>query len=131
MYTISKQFNFSAAHRLRRLPEDHPCSTLHGHNYKVTVELVSNILDVTGMVFDYRRLEPIKRWIDSTLDHQNLNDLHFFSMDETLSNPTAENLARVIYIKCKELLPDLYRDGIKINAVTVGETDKTWARYEA
>jgi 6-pyruvoyltetrahydropterin/6-carboxytetrahydropterin synthase len=131
MYTISKEFHFSAGHHLRRLPEDHPCSTFHGHNYKVTVELVSNILDSVGMVFDYRRLEPIKKWIDETFDHKDLNDGQYFITNESLCNPTAENMARVIFIKCKELLPDLYRDGIKINAVTVSETDKTSARYEA
>src|SRR5215468_9371730 len=34
-YTISKFFEFSAAHHLTGLPDDHPCSRVHGHNYVV------------------------------------------------------------------------------------------------
>jgi 6-pyruvoyltetrahydropterin/6-carboxytetrahydropterin synthase len=34
MYTITKQFSFSASHVLDHLPEGHPCARrLHGHNY--------------------------------------------------------------------------------------------------
>ena len=39
MFKISKEFYFSAAHALFGLPDDHPCTRLHGHNYVVTVHL--------------------------------------------------------------------------------------------
>ncbi|HBU96439.1 6-pyruvoyl trahydropterin synthase family protein, partial [Thalassospira lucentensis] len=39
MFTITKQFAFSASHQLAGLDADHPCSRLHGHNYIVEVEL--------------------------------------------------------------------------------------------
>ena len=127
MYTISKKFNFSAGHKLEGLPADHPCSNFHGHNYVVTVELKSEDLNSVGMVFDYRELQPIKKWIDETLDHKNLNYVLFYG--ETIQ-PTAEKLAYFCYLYFDQLLPSLYRMGIKISAVTVSETDKTSARYE-
>jgi 6-pyruvoyltetrahydropterin/6-carboxytetrahydropterin synthase len=116
MYIIRKEFAFSASHVLEHLPADHPCSNLHGHNYVVIVELRSQELSYVGFVTDYRALEPIKKYIDSKLDHRHLNDVIGF-------NPTAENLAYHIFMKFIETFPKLY-------AIEICETPKTFARYE-
>jgi len=116
MYIIRKQFSFAASHQLTGLPESHPCSRLHGHNYVVTVELRSSHLTSIGFVQDYRELKAIKNWIDDALDHQHLNNV----MSE---NPTAENIARWIYSMFIMEYPAL-------KAVEVSETPKTFARYE-
>jgi 6-pyruvoyltetrahydropterin/6-carboxytetrahydropterin synthase len=116
MYKITKEFSFCAAHRLNELIEGHPCSRVHGHNYKVKVELKSNDLDSAGMVQDYGELKGIGNWIDITLDHQFLNNV-------IPGNPTAENIAKWIFYKWKQRYPLL-------SAVEVSETDKTNARYE-
>jgi len=47
MYTISKQFTFSASHQLLNLCDSHPCYRLHGHNYIVEVELQASELNST------------------------------------------------------------------------------------
>ena len=117
MYKISKQFFFSAAHQLRGLPADHPCTRLHGHNYVVTVHLRSRELNSLGFVRDYNELRVVKEYIDSELDHRNLNDIM------APLNSSAENLAKMIYDHCKPLLPELY-------AIEVSETPKTSAIYE-
>jgi len=117
MYSISKQFSFSAAHSLRELSPEHPCTRLHGHNYVVTVHLKSEQLNETGFVCDYKELEKIKEYIDTHFDHQNLNDLMF------PLNPSAENLAKMLYDIFKPVFPQLY-------AVEVSETPKTSALYE-
>ena len=62
-YVISKDFSFSAAHYLNGLDEEHPCSRMHGHNYIVRVELISDTLNAIGFVVDYRDLSPIKDWL--------------------------------------------------------------------
>jgi 6-pyruvoyltetrahydropterin/6-carboxytetrahydropterin synthase len=116
MFTISKEFTFDAAHQLIGLPDDHPCTRLHGHTYTVIVELSSPVLNDTGFVLDYRELAMVKRYIDDNLDHRNLNDV--LNM-----NPTAELIAMHIYEYFKELIP-------RLTAVTVKETPKTKARYE-
>ena len=118
MYKISKEFHFSASHRLEGLPEEHPCSRLHGHNYIVKIELRNAVLNSVGFVVDYRELDSIKTWIDNTLDHKHLNDvLHF--------NPTAEKMAEYFY--------DIFKNKLgiwQITAVEISETPKTNARYE-
>jgi 6-pyruvoyltetrahydropterin/6-carboxytetrahydropterin synthase len=116
MFKITKEFSFCASHQLNGLREGHPCSRVHGHNYKVKVELKSNNLDKTGMVQDYGELKPIKNWVDEKLDHRHLNEV-------IPGNPTAENIARWICFQWKPHFPML-------SAVEVSETDKTWARYE-
>lgn len=121
MYTISKEFEFCASHNLNYLPIEHPCRRIHGHNYKVTLEFQSEVLDDAGMVIDYRALKPIGEWIDKTFDHQHLNDV-LGSI-----NPTAENIAAFIH---NEITINYDVRGI-LKAVTVKETDKTAARYEA
>ena len=117
MYKISKEFSFSASHQLEGLPQNHPCSKIHGHNYIVKVFLKSETLNETGFVRDYRELDSVKRYIDETLDHQHLNDVLTF-------NPTAENIAKFLYDTFKKDIPEVY-------AVEVSETPKTSAIYEA
>ena len=126
MYTISKEFHFSASHILFGLEDGHPCGRMHGHNYVIVVELQSQSLNKTGFVKDYRELDPIKKFIDEELDHKHLNDL--FLRDRVplfLGNPSAENMARVLFDVFQHLVPD-----VKISAVIVKETPKTAARYE-
>ncbi len=117
MYIISKEFSFSAAHQLHGLPETHPCSRLHGHNYIVKVHLKSEQLSETGFVRDYNELEIVKKYIDEVLDHRNLNDIM------APLNSSAENLAKLIFDKFKDEIPELY-------AIEVCETPKTSAIYE-
>lgn len=116
-YTISKEFAFSASHRLSGLPDDHQCARLHGHNYVVKVQLASNDLDTTGFVLDYGALAPVKELIDRKLDHRHLN----FVM---AGNPTAENLARWLTHEIRTRVP--LPDGVTVS-VGVSETPKTWA----
>jgi 6-pyruvoyltetrahydropterin/6-carboxytetrahydropterin synthase len=116
MFRISKQFAFSASHVLDCLEESHPCARLHGHNYVVTVHLQSETLNAYGFVTDYHALKTVKDYLDEHLDHRHLNDLLPF-------HPTAENIARHIYEKFCDQLPEMY-------AVEVSETPKTSAVYE-
>lgn len=121
MYTITKDFTFSASHVLEGLPEGHQCGRLHGHNYLVTVELSGRELDAAGFVLDFGALAPVKRWIDDTLDHRHLNDV----LPGELGNPTAEHMARHL---AEEVVPGLVDlpGGVAV-AVGVRETDKCWA----
>jgi 6-pyruvoyltetrahydropterin/6-carboxytetrahydropterin synthase len=61
MFTIAKRFTFSASHRLENLPEGHPCSRCHGHNYAVWLELKAERLDGRGMVVDFGELGLFKK----------------------------------------------------------------------
>ena len=115
MYKISKEFSFCASHKLEGLPEQHPCSRVHGHNYIVIVELEAQFLSELGFVVDYRNLTPIKEFIDIYLDHQHLNDA-------LACNPTAENIAKFLFNTFRKTFPQMV-------SVTVQETPKTAATY--
>ena len=116
MFTITKQFHFSASHTLDTLPEDHPCSRLHGHNYIVELVLQSDTLDEHGFVVDYLALKPFKDYIDDELDHRHLSDV--------LPFPTsAENIAQHLFRWAKQRWE-------QVSAVRVSETTKTWAEYQ-
>lgn len=118
MYTIWKEFHFSASHQLMGLEEAHPCSRMHGHNYIVEVELQSETLGATGFVRDYRELEALKVYIDDVFDHRHLNDI------VGDKNVTAESLAKHFYDWCKKIWPE-------VTAIRVRETLKSCAEYRA
>ena len=120
-YTISKDFPWSASHQLVGLPDDHPCSRLHGHNYIARVTITADTLDDTGFVIDYGQLAGVRRYIDDTLDHQHLNHIFRF-------NPTAENLARHLSDVVSKALTTSARDDLTVS-VAVSETPKTWATW--
>ena len=126
MYTISKQFEFEASHRLRGMPAGHQCGRHHGHSYVIEVELQAREVDVTGFVRDFGELRDVKLFVDTFLDHRHLNDDEVVNAlalaDPFAWNPTAENLARALYDTFKKSYPQL-------TAVRVSETRKTWASY--
>lgn len=121
MYTIAKRFAFSASHQLTHLPADHPCARLHGHNYEIEV-ILSGPLGAEGFVYDYRKLDAFKSFIDEQLDHRHLNEVRD-SPDGR--ETTAEALARYLFTCASSMVPA----GI-LTAVRVSETPKTWAHYE-
>lgn len=118
MYTISKRFNFEAAHCLPHLPPEHQCARLHGHSYRVEVTLASSTLDENSFVVDYGELRALREYIDGSLDHRNLNDV----IGPYIGPTTAENIARYLYEWCARRWPETV-------SVSVSETQKTWATY--
>ncbi len=120
MYKIKKEFHFSASHILNGLKKGHPCGRLHGHNYIVIICLKDDKLNSVGFVQDYGDLNLIKEFLDSHWDHRHLNDCYPFN--NKVENPSAEQMARFIFVKFTEAYP-------KMHSVTVSETPKTTATY--
>jgi 6-pyruvoyltetrahydropterin/6-carboxytetrahydropterin synthase len=133
-FNISKEFMFSAAHRLAGLPPEHQCARLHGHNYIVRVVLAGDLNEV-GFVRDYGDLDKFKQYLNEQWDHRYIGagdlttDDHYDEPEWKLieavfpGNPTAENLACAFYSWLKN-------NGYpEVVAVGVSETDKTWAWY--
>lgn len=85
MYTVTKRMEIAGAHHLN-LDYDSPCNRLHGHNWIIHVTCQAMTLNHNGMVVDFKH---IKKMVEETLDHQNLNEIFDF-------NPTAENIAHWI-----------------------------------
>ena len=108
--TISRKAHFNAAHRLYRKDwtfEQNDsvfgkCNNpnFHGHNYELIVSVTGKINPETGYVMDIKELSDlILEEVERPFDHKNLNlDVPDF---ENL-NPTAENIAVVIWTKIRK-----------------------------
>jgi 6-pyruvoyltetrahydropterin/6-carboxytetrahydropterin synthase len=119
-FTLRTLSDFAAAHSLREYPGD--CQRLHGHNWKVEVEVSASELDELGMVIDFKQVKQATRKATDRLDHQYLNELEPFNQ----INPTAENIARTLF---QEIATTLNDDRVQVDAVTVWETERASARY--
>ncbi len=119
-YTLKVLVDFAASHALRGYPGD--CARLHGHNWKVEVEVTASALDELGMAMDFKTIRQAAREVVDRLDHRHLNDLPPFDR----LNPTAEHIARHIFQALAERLDDAR---VRVSAVTVWETDRACARY--
>lgn len=110
--TVSRKAHFNAAHRLFRKDWSFEkneavfglCNNpnYHGHNYELIASVTGDIDAETGYVIDVKILkEIIKSEVEDAFDHKNLNlDVPEFKD----LNPTAENIAVVIYNKIKAKL---------------------------
>lgn len=114
--TISKTFDFDAAHRLTGVPANHKCARMHGHTYRVEVVLRGEV-DHRGMVRDYAEVAEAWAPIHAMLDHRTLNDV------EGLENPTTEVLAPFILAALVDALPELV-------SVRVYESSTTWCEVQ-
>jgi len=112
--------DFASAHTLRDYPG--PCSRMHGHNWKVEVEVDAAELDPVGMGLDFKVIKQSARNLVNELDHRYLNDVPPF---DTV-NPTAENIAAHLY---RELSQRLNDDRVRVCAVTLWETERACVRY--
>ena len=124
MFTVTKRIEISAAHKLN-LFYDSPCSKLHGHNWIITVEVSSDVLNEDGMVLDFTHIsKEVKK-----LDHQNLNEI----LED--SNPTAENIAMFLYNKLenvvikKMIVAGNVHLSIEVTKITVQENEGNTACY--
>jgi 6-pyruvoyltetrahydropterin/6-carboxytetrahydropterin synthase len=110
---VSRKAHFNAAHRLYRKDWSDKknnavfglCNNpnYHGHNYELVASVTGEIDTETGFVIDIKVLKDlIKQEVEDAFDHKNLNlDVTEFKD----LNPTAENIAVVIYNKMKPRLP--------------------------
>jgi 6-pyruvoyltetrahydropterin/6-carboxytetrahydropterin synthase len=102
---VYRKEHFNAAHRLhnpdwseeKNIEIFGKCNLphYHGHNYELEVKVVGKPDKKTGYVMDMKALSNlIQQEVHSRFDHKNLNlDTEEFKN----INPTAENIAMVIY----------------------------------
>ena len=130
--TICRKAHFNAAHRLhnpnwtneRNKQVFGKCnnSNFHGHNYDLTVKVTGDVDPESGYVMDMKILKDlIEEEVLEKFDHKNLN-LDTKEFKEL--NPTAENIARIIYEKL--------RSGIDAKLslrITLYETQRNYVEY--
>lgn len=111
-----RRFRFEAAHRLPRVPADHPCGRMHGHGFEVILH-ANQDLHGADLGLDYDELDRVAAPVLGRLDHICLNDL------DGLENPTSELLARWLWERLQPLLPAL-------SWVSVYETATAGCHYD-
>ena len=129
---LSRRVTFSASHRLhsehlsatenRTLFDKCNGENGHGHNYTAEITLFGQVDPKTGMVFSLTELKRIlAETVEAKLDHKHLNlDVPEFHA----LNPTAENIAVVIWKMLESRLPK----GL-LHEVKLAETENNIAIY--
>jgi len=121
MYKLTLEHQFAAAHQLTHAYSKECNDSIHGHNWKVRVNVKTSEL-VNGMVLDFKRLKKVI----NELDHKNLNEVLTFE-------PTAENIAHHLYNAIYDEIEESDRDeGKQRNLeliITIWEADKASVSY--
>jgi len=132
--SVSRKEHFNAAHRLYNPSWSDEkndavfgkCNNpnFHGHNYELIVSVVGEPDPETGYVYDMKLLSDlIKENILKHFDHKNLNlDTVYFKN----LNPTAENIAVVIWRILRHHIDNKYELKIKLY-----ETERNCVEYPA
>ena len=129
---VFRKANFNSAHRLNNPLFDEKknqevfglCNNpnYHGHNYDLIVKLVGEVDEQTGYVFDLKKLNDIiKDEIIERFDHKNLN---LDTVEFKNLNPTAENIARIIYELLRSKIDTKYD-----LEITLYETPRNYVVY--
>lgn len=132
---IAKEFNWEMGHRLPF--HNGKCINLHGHSYKMMVELTGTP-DVNGMVLDYYDVKTIISPIVEELDHSFMvkeNDTEVLEFLRKINSKhvvvpfdsTAENLS--LYFLDKITSANLPAN-ITAVKVKIFETENTYAEEE-
>jgi 6-pyruvoyltetrahydropterin/6-carboxytetrahydropterin synthase len=120
MFTVFKDFTFSAAHQIRG--HQGGCERMHGHNYRVRVVVQSERLDELGMVIDFADLKAVMAEILGPFDHRVINELPPFDV----RNTTAELLAEYVH---QESSRRLQERRLVVARVEVWENESACAVY--
>ncbi|HWI28117.1 MAG TPA: 6-carboxytetrahydropterin synthase QueD [Stellaceae bacterium] len=107
---IVKEFRFDAAHFLPTAPEGHPYRRMHGHSFKVEVEITGTPDPQQGWIVDFGVVEARLASLRERLDHRLLNEV------DGLALPTLERLAEWIYAALAPELPGLARITVRREA---------------
>lgn len=119
MYELCVESVFAAAHFLREY--EGKCENLHGHNWKIEMRLRGEKLGPGEMLIDFKKAREILNGVLERFDHRYLNELDEF----TETNPTTENLARILFEAIGAELPK----GVRVSRVTCWESDHCGASY--
>jgi 6-pyruvoyltetrahydropterin/6-carboxytetrahydropterin synthase len=123
MYRLNLEHHFAAAHQLTHAYAKECNENVHGHNWRVLIEINTSQL-TNGMVVDFKKLKEII----NELDHKNLNTILDFE-------PTAENLSKYIREQIVNVMKELQKTNeealppVTEVSVTVFEADKASITY--
>lgn len=137
MYTLKTEAAFDSAHFLHGY--NGKCSNLHGHRWKIEIEIKSEKLvtdgQCRGMIVDFGDLKTDLKALADSFDHAFIYEKNSlkpatvealkaekFNLIEVDFRPTAENFAEYFYRRMKD-------KGYDVKQLTVYETPNNCASY--
>lgn len=143
-HLITRRLEFDAGHRVYQ--HESKCANIHGHRYAVEISCCAADLDGIGRVIDFSVIKKdVGSWIDTNLDHgmilyrddplvgvwksfedkavDGVDTQKYYVMD---TNPTAENISKMIFEKAGELLEP---HSVSVVKVRLYETPNCYADY--
>ena len=90
--------SFDSAHYLPNVKPGHKCSKLHGHTYRIRLDITGSVDELLGWIVDYADIKKAWEPVKLRIDHKCLNDL--------IPNPTCEILAQWIWKEIVEGMPE-------------------------
>jgi 6-pyruvoyltetrahydropterin/6-carboxytetrahydropterin synthase len=131
--SVFRKAHFNAAHRLHSatLSEEENkkifglCNNpnYHGHNYVLELSVKGEVDPITGFVIDTKILKDlIKTEVEDQFDHRNLN---LDTTEFATLNPSAENIAIVIWKKMRAKLPENLEVRVKLY-----ETENNYVEFD-
>ncbi len=130
--SVTRKGHFNAAHRLHVAEWSEEknkaffglCNNpnFHGHNYNLQVKVTGEVDPVSGYLIDMKLLSDIIHdEVEQRFDHRNLN----LDTDEFKNlNPTAENIAIVIWRLIRKRLPQ----NLSLT-ITLYETERNFVEF--
>lgn len=154
MPAIMRKFEWDAGHRL--INHEGKCKYLHGHRYVAELVVVGKLDALGRVIDFGCLKEMVGRWIDDNWDHNMLlnsqdsligairqlnkvdpinheaagwEDIVFHAKSPYIlkdANPTAENIAKELFLKSQQILKTRDIDVLKVR---VWETPNCWAQF--
>lgn len=136
---ITRLGAFDAGHRV--INHKSKCKYYHGHRYSLEISFDFDEVDEIGFAIDFGDIKRIGLgWIDHRFDHRFIANpadkeiiklsiekdslLHIMSLNGTdvFCNPTAENIAKEIFIMLDYLFEDYEEKGLSLHQIRLYET---------
>lgn len=126
LFTISREYHFSAGHRLPQVQSPHPCAKQHGHSYSLRVRMMARDVDSDGFVRD----DCSK--IDNAIAKLEGTDLcEMIAAEYT----TPECLATILFTVFRKFYPEVCKvsvsDRPERSIAYEGPMPPQWARQQA
>lgn len=121
MFEITVANYIDSAHLLRGYQGK--CANIHGHTWRVEVNLKGEQLNEIGLLVDFHDIKKIIKEVTEAFDHKLINDFEPFDK----VNPSSENLAKYFFHEIKKGLSTF--GDVAIVKVLVSESRDTSAVY--
>lgn len=143
---VGRKGSFDAGHRV--MNQNFACKNMHGHTYLYKLVFAYNQEENIGYAIDFKEIKRIGiQWLLDFLDHGMIlnpedgvliqaakdSQSKFWLMtleNGNFCNPTAENIAKEIFLAMKILFPPA-ETGLRIHKVKLNETPNCWTVVKA